>query len=78
MNPILATSQFCGPCKQIKAYIDEKSLDIEMRELGSDPAFFLGNNIKTVPALVFPDKSLITGAENIMSFLKDYEKSKSR
>lgn len=87
MNLVLATSKFCGPCGMIKKYIDENSLDVKLIELGEDPDFFLRNEIKSVPTLVVIQdeticeksvhiKTTIGGADNIMKFLKDHEKSK--
>lgn len=87
MNLILATSKFCGPCGMIKKYITENSLDVKEVELGSDPDFFLRNEIKSVPTLVVIQdekvceksvhfKTTISGADHIMKFLKDHEKSK--
>lgn len=88
MNLVLATSKFCGPCGMIKKYIDENSLDVKLVELGEDPDFFLRNEIKSVPTLVAIEndvsidkksvhiKTTIGGADNIMKFLKDHEKSK--
>lgn len=75
MKPILATSKFCGPCQSIKAYIETHSLDVEFKELGADPDFFIGNDIKSVPTLVYDDTKAI-GPDAIMKILQDYEKSK--
>jgi predicted DsbA family dithiol-disulfide isomerase len=77
MKTTLASSEFCGPCKTIKAHILKENLDIEIKELGAEPGFFLSNDIRSVPTLVLPDGSKITGAEQIFKHLQTYEKSQS-
>lgn len=74
MKISLATSKFCGPCQVIKAYIQENALEIELKELGADPEFFIKHDIKSVPTLVCDDVKT-SGADAIMKILQD-EKSK--
>jgi hypothetical protein len=74
MKISLATSKFCGPCQVIKAYIQENALDVELKELGADPEFFIKYDIKSVPTLICDDVKT-TGADAIMKILQD-EKSK--
>jgi len=76
MKLSLATSKFCGPCQVIKGYIETNNLDVELKELGSDPEFFIGNDIKSVPTLVDDTGAKTSGADAIMKILQDYEKSK--
>lgn len=69
---ILATSQFCAPCKTIKQYIEQKSLDIEIKEMENDPQYFKENSIKGVPTLLV-DGEKIYGGSNILAYLQKSE-----
>lgn len=66
---ILATSEFCGPCKLIKKFIAENSLNVELKEMENDIEFFKEKKIKKVPTLVVGEEN-ICGVDNIIEFLK--------
>jgi glutaredoxin len=66
---ILATSEFCGPCKVIKKFIAENSLNVELKEMENDLEFFKEKKIKAVPTLIVDDQK-ISGVENIIDFLQ--------
>jgi glutaredoxin len=70
MKPILATSAFCGPCKMVKEYIQKNNIDIEIKSMEDDLAFFKEQNIKSVPILV-TDRIHYSGAERIIKYFKD-------
>jgi thiol-disulfide isomerase/thioredoxin len=71
---ILASAEFCGPCKMLKTRINAESLNIEIKQMEDNIEFFKQYNIKTVPRLlVFKGDELIDtvqGIEDIMSRIK--------
>jgi hypothetical protein len=70
-TPILATSKFCGPCKLLKVEFEKQGINIEYKDSVEDVTFFIENKIKSVPTLVMPNGDKITGAEAIMTSLKE-------
>lgn len=71
---ILATSEFCGPCANVKSYIKEYGLNVEIKSLEKDFPFFEENNIRTVPTLLV-GKVRYSGAERIMRFFEEMSSS---
>lgn len=71
MKYILATSKFCGPCQNIKSYIEKNALDIEFKELASEPDFFIRNDIISVPTLVDESGNKTLGTFEIMNILSN-------
>lgn len=65
---ILATSEFCGPCKTIKQYIKDKSFDVEIKDMEQDFSFFKEYNIRAVPVLIHGTERY-SGTTNIIEFL---------
>jgi glutaredoxin-related protein len=70
-NPILATSEFCGPCKFLKGEFKKFNINIEYKDSVKDVNYFIENKIKKIPTLVTPDGDLINGVESIMDYLKE-------
>ena len=75
---VLATANFCGPCKVLKSRIDKEGLSdkIEIKIMEDDPQFFKDLNIKSVPQLLtFTEDqefvSIIQGSEDILNAIKN-------
>lgn len=68
MKPILATSQFCGPCKILKDTLDPNSY--EVRDMVSDRDFFMEHGIRSVPTLVVGNEK-ITGFDQISAYFRE-------
>lgn len=75
---VLATANFCGPCKVLKSRIDKEGLTdkIEIKIMEDDPQFFKDLNIKSVPQLLtFTEDqefiSIIQGADDILKAIKN-------
>ena len=68
MKPILASSQFCGPCKLLKDRLDPNSY--EVRDMESDRAFFIEHGIRSVPMLIIGNEK-ITGFEPILAYFRE-------
>jgi glutaredoxin len=68
MKPILATSQFCGPCKLLKDRLDPNSY--EVRDMEENRDFFVENGIRAVPMLVIGSVK-ITGMDKIIAYFDE-------
>jgi len=72
---ILATAEWCNPCKVVKKEIEKHNYNVDIKDYDEDMEFFTENNIKSVPRLlVYDGETLITsitGIEDIMSVLKE-------
>jgi hypothetical protein len=68
---ILATSEFCAPCKFLKSEFEKLNISIEYKDAISDVNFFIDNKIKKVPTLVTMNGELINGVESIMTHIKE-------
>jgi hypothetical protein len=72
---ILATAEWCMPCKVVKKEIEKHNYNVDIKDYDEDMEFFTENNIKSVPKLlVYDGETLITsisGIEDIMSVLKE-------
>ena len=73
---ILATANFCGPCRVLKTRIEKENLShlIEIQILEDNPAFFKQYSIKSVPKLiVIRDEmvDIIAGSEDIIAEIKN-------
>jgi hypothetical protein len=75
---VLATANFCGPCKVLKSRIEKEGLSdkIELKIMEDDPAFFKDMNIKSVPQLLtFTEGqefiSIIQGSDDILNAIKN-------
>ena len=71
---ILATSEFCGPCATVKAYIEEFGFNVQYKSIEKDFQFFEENGIRSVPTLI-DGKVRYTGAERIMRFFEEMSSS---
>lgn len=69
--PILATSEFCAPCKFLKSEFEKLNVDIEYKDAMDDATFFIDNKIKKVPTLITIDGELINGVESIITHVKE-------
>jgi glutaredoxin len=67
-KPILATSQFCGPCKLLKSQLDPNSY--EVRDMMEDRDFFVENGIRSVPMLIIGSVK-ITGTDQILGYFRE-------
>jgi glutaredoxin len=75
---ILATSEFCGPCKILKTQLDQMGAIYESKDLSRDAAsYFLENNIKSVPTLICPDGTHLRTSAEILNYFKQHETCKS-
>jgi glutaredoxin len=68
MKPILATSQFCGPCKLLKDRLDPNSY--EVRDMEENRDYFIENGIRSVPMLIIGNEK-ITGFEPILAYFRE-------
>jgi len=68
MKPILATSQYCGPCKLLKERLDPNSY--EVRDMEENRDFFVENGIRAVPMLIIGSVK-ITGTEQILAYFRE-------
>jgi len=70
---ILATGEFCGPCKLLKEQLNKAGIEVEYKDSVKDVSFFMDNKIKTIPTLIVDDGSKIIGAGQILSYLSKKE-----
>jgi len=72
---ILASANFCGPCKMLKSKIDAEGITVEIKQMENEIDFFRQYDIKSVPRLlVFKGDELIdtvSGSEQILQRIKD-------
>lgn len=74
---ILASADWCGPCKMIKARLKSENLlkKVELKDADVDVTFFRENNIKSIPRLfvVEDDKvvNMIQGVEEIIKTIEE-------
>ena len=75
---ILATADWCSPCKVVKKEIEKNNYEVDIKDYVGHSQFFLDNNIKSVPQLfVYEDEKLIStimGIDNIIQTLKESKK----
>lgn len=68
---VLASAQWCEPCKSVKKVIEVRKLNIEIKDSDDDRDFFVSNGIRSVPTLlVFKDDVVvekITGSKDILT-----------
>lgn len=76
-KPILATSEFCGPCKILKTQLEQMGAIYELKDLSRDAGFFISNNIKGVPTLLCPDGTHLRTSAEILNYFKQHETCKS-
>lgn len=62
---VLYTSNFCSHSWAVERFIDQQEIEVEKRNIGSDPAWreevmAINNGFASVPTLVFPDGSTLT------------------
>lgn len=71
---ILASAEFCGPCKALKSRIVGEDLKVEIKQMEDELDFFKLHNIKSVPRLlVFKGDELIDtvqGSDDIIQRIK--------
>jgi hypothetical protein len=73
---ILATANFCGPCRVLKTRIEKENLShlIEVQILEDNPDFFKQYSIKSVPKLISINDGvvdIIDGSEDIIKEIKN-------
>ena len=73
---ILATANFCGPCRVLKTRIEKENLShlIEVQILEDNPDFFKQYSIKSVPKLISISDGvvdIIDGSEDIIKEIKN-------
>jgi glutaredoxin len=68
MKPILATSQYCGPCKLLKDRLDPNSY--EVRDMEENRDYFVENSIRSVPTLIIGSMK-ITGTDQILAYFRE-------
>ena len=67
----LATSEFCGPCKMVKASLDSQKISYTLKNMSEDFLYFKERRIKSVPVLLDSSDAVIaTGADAILRFFK--------
>lgn len=79
METILATSPTCGPCKQIKQYIEDrfgKTHPFIFKCVSEDIEFFREHGIRSVPVLILKnDKGEVfrryDGSQEIMNYFTE-------
>ena len=69
--PILATGEFCAPCKALKENIKSLKIQIEYKDSVKDVDFFIENSIRSIPTLVIDNGEKITGPDHILDYLKE-------
>lgn len=69
----LFVGKHCGACKMLEGWLSKNNIEIEkcIAEDNMDKVNELG--IKTLPALVLDDKTVIKGNETIKEYLKPEE-----
>jgi len=72
---VLASANFCGPCKVLKTKLDANNIVVEIKQMEDNSEFFKLHNIKAVPQLLVFEKDelrdVIRGSEEIFKRLKD-------
>lgn len=73
---ILATANFCGPCRVLKTRIEKENLShlIDIQILEDNPDFFKQYSIKSVPKLISISDGvvdIIDGSEDIIKEIKN-------
>lgn len=67
-KPVLATSEFCGPCKMLKPRLDQMNAVYETRDMVVDREFFTEYAIRSVPTLITPEGDKIGGSDQILAY----------
>ena len=67
----IVTTQYCGPCKALKATLKEKNIEVEFVDADEDRDYVLENNVKSVPTLVTDEGELISGVDEIVEKLQN-------
>ncbi|TLX46748.1 hypothetical protein C1E24_12125 [Pseudoalteromonas phenolica] len=65
-SPVLYVATGCPACKKAKEYIDNNNLNVEIRNISSNPKWLEQLNsleINTVPTLLFKEKLIIGFSE---------------
>ena len=75
-KPILATSQYCGPCTLLKEAIQKLDIEIKIHDMLEENAWFIANQIKSVPTLIH-ENNKITGADDILNYLQLLENTQT-
>lgn len=74
MEKILATSPLCGPCKIVKKYIEDNTLQVTIKDVSDDLQFFKDHGITSVPTLLVKEGGLVTsryqGSPDILKYLQ--------
>lgn len=71
MNPTLATSTFCGPCKLLKTRLDEIGANYEIRDMVEHREYFNEHQIRSVPVLITAETEKIYGADKILAYFQE-------
>ena len=69
--PILATGEFCAPCKALKKNLEELDIQVEYKDSVKDVDFFIEQGIKSIPTLIIKSGEKITGPGQILAYLKE-------
>lgn len=66
-SPVLYVATGCPACKKAKEFIDNNNLNVEIRNISSNPKWLQqlnGLEINTVPTLLFKDKLVVGFSEH--------------
>lgn len=69
-KPLLLTASFCQPCQQVKKYIQENGMDVEIVDVTEQPEVASEYGIRSVPVLIV-DNGLnrFTSSGSIIKYL---------
>ncbi len=68
MKPTLVTTTWCGPCKIVKAFLQENPKDILILDAEDNTEFCKTNGIRSVPTLVI-ESGKLSGSDDIIKHL---------
>lgn len=68
-KPVLLSTSWCQPCKEVKKYIETHRMDVEIIDVDIHQDAAQKYGIRSVPVLVVDEFTRFTNSKSIISYL---------